>query len=60
MLFPLLAADVAWSELSPLGLGGLICVLELMPFRLVLVQLAGRLGLSEDAFLLEPVVTAEV
>lgn len=60
VLFPLLAADVAWSELSPLGLGGLICVLGLMPFRLVLVQLAGRLGLSEDAFLLEPVVTAEV
>lgn len=60
VLFPLLAADVAWSELSPLRLCGLICVLGLMPFRLVVVQLAGRLGLSEDAFLLEPVVTAEV
>ncbi len=48
VLFALLAADVAWSELSPLGLGGLICVLGLMPFRLVVVQLAG-LGLPLDA-----------
>jgi NhaP-type Na+/H+ or K+/H+ antiporter len=30
LLFPLLAADVSWAELSPLGLGGVACVLVLM------------------------------
>ncbi len=30
MLFPLLAADVSWGELSPLGWGGVTCVLVLM------------------------------
>ncbi len=30
MLFPLLAADVSWAELSPLGWGGINCVLFLM------------------------------
>jgi NhaP-type Na+/H+ or K+/H+ antiporter len=30
MLFPLLAADVSWAELSPLGWGGVACVLLLM------------------------------
>ena len=30
MLFPLLAADVSWQELSPLGWGGVSCVLVLM------------------------------
>ena len=30
MLFPLLAADVSWAELSPLGWGGVTCVLALM------------------------------
>ncbi|NDC35110.1 MAG: sodium:proton antiporter [Synechococcaceae bacterium WB9_2_112] len=30
MLFPLLAADVSWAELSPLGWGGVACVLALM------------------------------
>jgi NhaP-type Na+/H+ or K+/H+ antiporter len=30
MLFPLLAADVSWAELSPLGWGGVSCVLMLM------------------------------
>tara|TARA_B100000700_G_scaffold306415_1_gene381552 strand:- start:472 stop:1716 length:1245 start_codon:yes stop_codon:yes gene_type:complete len=30
MLFPLLAADVSWGELSPLGWGGVTCVLFLM------------------------------
>ena len=30
MLFPLLAADVSWQELSPLGWGGVACVLGLM------------------------------
>jgi NhaP-type Na+/H+ or K+/H+ antiporter len=30
LLFPLLAADVSWQELSPLGSGGVACVLALM------------------------------
>ena len=30
MLCPLLAADVSWAELSPLGWGGVACVLSLM------------------------------
>ena len=30
MLFPLLAADVSWAELSPLGWGGISCVFVLM------------------------------
>ena len=30
MMFPLLAADVSWAELSPLGWGGISCVLVLM------------------------------
>ncbi|APD49554.1 cation:proton antiporter [Synechococcus sp. CS-602] len=30
ILFPLLAADVSWAELSPLGFGGVACVLALM------------------------------
>ena len=30
MLFPLLAADVSWAEPSPLGWGGILCVLSLM------------------------------
>ncbi|MFM8524436.1 MAG: cation:proton antiporter [Cyanobacteriota bacterium] len=41
VLFPLLAADVAWSDLSPLGLGGLGCVLAVMGFRWVVIQVAG-------------------
>ncbi len=44
VLFPLLAADVSWQELSPLGLGGLLAVLALMPFRLLAMQL-GALGM---------------
>ncbi|MCP9837314.1 sodium:proton antiporter [Cyanobium sp. N.Huapi 1H5] len=44
VLFPLLAADVSWAELSPLGLGGLGCVLGLMLIRWPLIQLTG-LGL---------------
>ncbi len=44
VLFPLLAADVSWAELSPLGLGGLGCVLGLMLMRWPLIQLTG-LGL---------------
>jgi len=45
VLFPLLAADLSWSELSPLGWGGVLCVLALMPFRWLVVQLSG-LGLT--------------
>lgn len=41
VLFPLLAADVAWSDLSPLGLGGLGCVLAVMGFRWLVIQVAG-------------------
>ena len=40
VLFPLLAADLAWSELSPLGWGGVLCVLLLMLFRWLVVQVA--------------------
>ena len=41
MLFPLLAADVSWTELSPLGWGGVTCVLVLMlVVRPVAVSLA--------------------
>ena len=41
MLFPLLAADVSWAELSPLGWGGVTCVLVLMlVVRPVAVSLA--------------------
>jgi NhaP-type Na+/H+ or K+/H+ antiporter len=45
VLFPLLAADLSWSELSPLGWGGVGCVLALMLYRWVVVQFAG-LGLN--------------
>lgn len=41
VLFPLLAADLAWSDLSPLGLGGLACVLAVMGFRWLVLQVAG-------------------
>jgi NhaP-type Na+/H+ or K+/H+ antiporter len=44
VLFPLLAADVSWAELSPLGLGGVACVLALMLSRWPLIQVTG-LGL---------------
>jgi NhaP-type Na+/H+ or K+/H+ antiporter len=44
VLFPLLAADVSWTELSPLGLGGVACVLGLTLVRGLVVLLAG-LGL---------------
>jgi len=45
VLFPLLAADLSWAELSPLGWGGVVCVMALMLYRWVVVQGAG-LGLS--------------
>jgi len=48
MLFPLLAADVSWAELSPLGWGGISCVLVLMVFvRPVAVGVA-TIGLPLD------------
>ena len=48
MLFPLLAADVSWAELSPLGWGGITCVLLLMlVVRPVAVSLA-TIGLPLD------------
>ncbi len=48
MLFPLLAADVSWGELSPLGWGGITCVLVLMlVVRPVAVSLA-TIGLPLD------------
>lgn len=40
VLFPLLAADLSWQELSPLGWGGLAVVAALMLMRPVVVQLA--------------------
>jgi NhaP-type Na+/H+ or K+/H+ antiporter len=45
VLFPLLAADLSWAELSPLGWGGVLCVLALTPVRWLVVQLSG-LGLE--------------
>ena len=45
VLFPLLAADLSWAELSPLGLGGVGCVLALMLYRWIVIQL-GSIGLS--------------
>ena len=44
VLFPLLAADLSWGELSPLGWGGVACVLALMLYRWLVIQLGG-LGL---------------
>jgi NhaP-type Na+/H+ or K+/H+ antiporter len=44
VLFPLLAADLSLQELSPLGIGGVACVLALMLWRGPVMQLAG-LGL---------------
>ncbi|MFN6340734.1 MAG: cation:proton antiporter, partial [Cyanobacteriota bacterium] len=47
VLFPLLAADLSWTELSPLGLGGVGAVGALMVLRLLVVQLAS-VGLPLD------------
>jgi NhaP-type Na+/H+ or K+/H+ antiporter len=47
VLFPLLAADLSWKELSPLGLGGIGTVGALMVLRLAVVQLAS-VGLPLD------------
>ncbi len=68
MLFPLLAADVSWSELSPLGWGGITCVLVLMlvvrPIAVSLASIGLPLDLRQRVFLgwLAPrgIVTAAV
>ena len=68
VLFPLLASDVSWGELSPLGWGGIICVLMLMiivrPISISLATLGGELDLKQKVFLswLAPrgIVTAAV
>jgi len=68
VLFPLLAADVSWSELSPLGWGGVVCVFMLMvivrPISIWIATLGRELNLKEKIFLawLAPrgIVTAAV
>jgi len=68
VLFPLLAADVSWGELSPLGWGGVICVFMLMvivrPISILLATIGKELDLKEKVFLawLAPrgIVTAAV
>ena len=68
VLFPLLASDVSWGELSPLGWGGIICVLMLMiivrPISISLATMGGELDVKQRVFLswLEPsgIVTAAV
>ena len=68
VLFPLLAADVSWSELSPLGLGGIVCVFLMMiivrPFSILVATMGRELSSKEKVFLawLAPrgIVTAAV
>ncbi len=68
VLFPLLAADVSWGELSPLGWGGVVCVFMLMvivrPFSIWIATMGRDLNLKEKIFLawLAPrgIVTAAV
>ncbi len=68
VLFPLLAADVSWGELSPLGWGGVVCVFMLMvivrPISIWIATMGGDLNLKEKIFLawLAPrgIVTAAV
>ena len=68
VLFPLLASDVSWGELSPLGWGGIICVLMLMiivrPISISLATMGGELDVKQRVFLswLAPrgIVTAAV
>jgi NhaP-type Na+/H+ or K+/H+ antiporter len=45
ILFPLLAADLSWGDLSPLGLGGVACVLVLMLVVRPLAMLLATAGL---------------
>jgi len=68
VLFPLLAADVSWGELSPLGWGGLVCVFMMMvivrPISISIATIGRDLELKEKIFLawLAPrgIVTAAV
>jgi len=68
VLFPLLAADVSWGELSPLGWGGVVCVFMLMvivrPISIWLATMGRDLNLKDKIFLawLAPrgIVTAAV
>ncbi len=68
VLFPLLAADVSWGELSPLGWGGVVCVFMLMvivrPISIWISTMGRDLNLKEKIFLawLAPrgIVTAAV
>ena len=68
VLFPLLAADVSWGELSPLGWGGFVCVFMLMvivrPISIWIATMGRELDLKEKVFLalLAPrgIVTAAV
>jgi len=68
VLFPLLAADVSWGELSPLGWGGIVCVFMLMvivrPISIWIATMGRDLNFKEKIFLawLAPrgIVTAAV
>ncbi|MBO8231528.1 sodium:proton antiporter [Prochlorococcus marinus str. MU1402] len=68
VLFPLLAADVSWGELSPLGWGGIVCVLMMMiivrPISIWIATMGRELESKEKLFLawLAPrgIVTAAV
>lgn len=68
MLFPLLASDVSFAQLSPLGWGGVACVLSLMlvlrPLAIVLATWGMGFSLAQQAVLswLAPrgIVTAAV
>ena len=68
VLFPLLAADVSWGELSPLGWGGIVSVFLLMiivrPISIWIATMGRELDLKEKVFLawLAPrgIVTAAV
>jgi len=55
VLFPLLAADVSWGELSPLGLGGVVCVFMLMvivrPISIWIATMGRELNFKEKIFL---------
>ena len=68
VLFPLLASDVSWGELGPLGWGGLVCVFMMMvivrPMSIAIATIGRDLELKEKIFLawLAPrgIVTAAV
>ena len=49
VMFPLLASDVSWAELSPLGWGGISCVLVLMLLARPLAVSVATIGLPLDS-----------